>query len=100
MNFIQVKSLKDRGDEALHIHDYKEAIAFYNEALEIDDRNVDVLIGRTTAFLEQGEYIKALKDTELMVSIDPENPEVCVQLCSLILERFLCYFEQNNLNHG
>ncbi|XP_060081998.1 tetratricopeptide repeat protein 28-like [Ylistrum balloti] len=73
---LEVKTLKERGDEAMHIHDYGEAIKLYNEALEIDDKNVDVLMARTAAYLEEGDFIKALRDTEQMILIEADNPEI------------------------
>ncbi|XP_069120674.1 tetratricopeptide repeat protein 28-like isoform X2 [Argopecten irradians] len=73
---LEVKTLKERGDEAMHIHDYGEAVKLYNEALEIDDKNVEVLMARTAAYLEEGDFIRALRDTEQMILIEADNPEV------------------------
>lgn len=66
----------------MQIHDYGEATKLYNEALEIDDRNVDVLMARTAAYLEMGDFIRALQDTEQMVAIEADNPEVQSNPCN------------------
>ncbi|KAJ8300636.1 hypothetical protein KUTeg_022155 [Tegillarca granosa] len=74
--FVEMKSLRERGDKAMRISDYDAAIKHYNEALEIDDKNVEVLLARTTAFLEMKEYKKAQKDIDTLLSVEPDNPQV------------------------
>ena len=75
-----MKSLRERGDKALKVKDYIGAIKFYNEALEIDEQNPDVLLARATACIEMGDYISAQRDTEFLIGQDSENPQV-IFLC-------------------
>ena len=73
-----MKSLRERGDKALKINDFKEAIRYYNEALEIDDKNPDVLLARATACIQMGDYISAQRDTETLINQETENAKVCL----------------------
>ena len=65
------------GDQAVKLQDYGVAIKRYNEALEIDDKNMEVLFARTKAYLDMGDNPQALKDAENSINIEPDNPEVC-----------------------
>ena len=76
-----MKSLRERGDKSLEVQNYKEAIRYYNEALEIDEQNVDVLLARAVALIEMGDYIGAQRDTEMLVSQDSDNHKVCLFAC-------------------
>lgn len=72
------------GDQAVLLQDFPVAIKRYNEALEIDEKNMEVLFARTKAFLDMGDNSSALKDAENAISIEPENPEVgcpCLSAC-------------------
>lgn len=71
-----MKSLREQGDKALKVKDFTGAIKYYNEALEIDEQNPDVLLARATACIEMGDYISAQRDTEFLISQDPENHQV------------------------
>ena len=76
-----MKSLRERGDKALKINDFKEAIKYYNEALEIDDKNSDVLLARATACIQMGDYISAQRDTEALIGQETDNSKVSVKGC-------------------
>lgn len=71
-----MKSLTEMGNKAMQIRDYTEAIKHYDEALEIDDRNVEVLNARLLAFLEMKDFQMALKDAEYWISLDSDSAEV------------------------
>lgn len=71
-----MKSLTDMGNKAMQIRDYTEAIKHYDEALEIDDKNVEVLNARILAFVEMKDFKMALKDTEYWISLDSDCAEV------------------------
>ena len=75
-----MKSLRERGDKALEIKDFKEAIKYYNEALEIDDKNSDVLLARAMACIQMGDYISAQRDTETLINQETENSKVCAEV--------------------
>lgn len=71
-----MKSLRERGDKALKIKDFAQAIKYYNEALEIDDKNADVLLARATACIQMGDYISAQRDTEVLIGQETDNAKV------------------------
>lgn len=71
-----MKSLRESGDKALQVKDFTGAIKFYNEALEIDEQNPDVLLARAFARIEMGDYISAQRDTEFLIGQDAENAQV------------------------
>ncbi|XP_071154491.1 tetratricopeptide repeat protein 28-like isoform X2 [Mytilus edulis] len=71
----EIKSLREMGDQAMQLQDFTVAIKRYNEALEIDDKNMEVLFARTKAFLDMGDNSMALKDAENSINIEPDNPE-------------------------
>jgi len=73
-----MRSLQESGDKALEVHDYNAAIRYYNEALEIDEHNPDVLLARAAACIEMKDFISAQRDTEFIVGQDPENFQVFV----------------------
>jgi tetratricopeptide (TPR) repeat protein len=72
------------GDQAVKLQDYGVAIKRYNEALEIDDKNMEVLFARTKAYLDMGDNPQALKDAENSINIEPDNPEVCMFVCLMM----------------
>lgn len=71
-----MKSLQERGHKAMKIHNYDEAIRLYNEALEIDDQNVDALIARANAYMVMEDFINAQKDAESLIAIQQDKPQV------------------------
>lgn len=72
---LEMKSLLEKGHKALKVKNFHEAIQFYNEALEIDERNVDVLLAHATACIEMGDFITAQRDTEFLISYDSSYPQ-------------------------
>ncbi|XP_052790745.1 tetratricopeptide repeat protein 28-like isoform X2 [Mya arenaria] len=71
--FVEMRSLRESGDKALEVNDFTGAIKYYNEALEIDEHNPDVLLARAAACIEMKDYISAQRDTEFLVGQDPGN---------------------------
>ena len=84
-----MKSLTDMGNKAMQIRDYTEAIKHYDEALEIDDKNVEVLNARILAFVEMKDFKMALKDTEYWISLDSDCTEVFEANNWIIFKYFL-----------
>lgn len=74
--YFQVRSLHDRGLRAAKLSDFDEAIQYYNEALEIDSRDVGVLQVRALAYLQQGKTSEAAQDADAIIAIDPEISQV------------------------
>ncbi|XP_052220078.1 tetratricopeptide repeat protein 28-like [Dreissena polymorpha] len=73
--FVEMRSLRESGDKALQLQDFKAAIKYYNEALEINEHNPEVLLARAAACIEMHDYISAQRDTEFLIGQDPENHE-------------------------
>ncbi|KAL5012513.1 hypothetical protein ScPMuIL_011064 [Solemya velum] len=71
----EMKSLQERGHKAMKIHNYDEALRLYNEALEIDDQNVGVLVARANAYMVMEDFINAQKDAESLIAIQHDKPQ-------------------------
>ncbi|KAK7502589.1 hypothetical protein BaRGS_00006164 [Batillaria attramentaria] len=71
----EVKSLHDRGVRAAKINDFTGALKYYNEALEIDDKDTSVLHARSLAFLQMGNFTAALQDAESIITIKPQSSQ-------------------------
>jgi tetratricopeptide (TPR) repeat protein len=84
-----MKSLTDMGNKAMQIKDYKDAIKHYDEALEIDDKNVEVLNARILAFIEMKDFKMAHKDAEYWVSLDSDSAEVKRQITLMYVKRII-----------
>jgi len=77
--FLSFKALdlKDKGNAALAIGDYDQAIEHYTQAIALDPNNHVLFSNRSAAFAKQGKYQNALEDAEKTVSIKPDWPKVC-----------------------
>jgi len=53
----------------------KKAIKALGRAIEIDKRNVDALALRTSVYLQEEEYEKALDDANEIDSLEPDQPQ-------------------------
>ncbi len=69
---------------------YAEAIEAYNEAIEANAALPDARINRGHAHYESGDYDKALKDCEAVLSVYPDH-ERAKYLKTLVLERLKRY---------
>ncbi|NES44083.1 tetratricopeptide repeat protein [Moorena sp. SIO2C4] len=52
---------------------YSEAIAFYNQVLEVDAKAASIWIDRGTAFYQLGRYQKAITDFDKAIQLDAQN---------------------------
>ena len=80
-----MKSLHDRGARAAKTSDFGEALQFYNEALEIDSRDVKTLQARALVYLQQANPQGALADAEAILAIDSGSSIVSVKLIFFII---------------
>ncbi|XP_041369335.1 tetratricopeptide repeat protein 28-like [Gigantopelta aegis] len=71
----EVKTLLEKGDKAMSVKDYEEAILYYDEALEIDSRNTDVMHARSLVYLEMGQLKQAEEDADTIISLSPRNSQ-------------------------
>ncbi|XP_059149912.1 tetratricopeptide repeat protein 28-like [Physella acuta] len=69
----EVKSLHNQGIRAAKTSDFSEALQCYNEALEIDSKDVEVLQARALVYLQQGKTAEALADADAVLTLDPNS---------------------------
>lgn len=71
-----MKFFIEMGNKVMQIRDYIEVIKYYDEVLEIDDRNVEVLNVRFFVFLEMKDFQMVFKDVEYWILFDFDSVEV------------------------
>lgn len=71
-----MKSLHNQGIQAAKTSDFSGALQCYNEALEIDSKDVEVLQARALVYLQQGKTAEALADAEAVLALDPNSSKV------------------------
>lgn len=71
-----MKFFIEMGNKVMQIRDYIEVIKYYDEVLEIDDRNVEVLNVRFFVFLEMKDFQMVFKDVEYWILLDFDSVEV------------------------
>ncbi|RUS32747.1 hypothetical protein BC938DRAFT_474439 [Jimgerdemannia flammicorona] len=67
--------LQRRGNENLARKDYDAALDCYTQGLELEPKNVSLLLGRARAHLALQRFQQALKDSKAAVKIDGGNAE-------------------------
>ena len=67
----QVKKLQSLGEKALVTHRHADALKCYNDAVEIEENNIDSLYGRANVFIKMGNYILAQHDADKVIMLDP-----------------------------
>lgn len=75
--FFQALDLKEKGNAALAMGNYEEAILDYTQAIALDPNNHVLYSNRSAAYAKQGNYQNALEDAEKTLSIKPDWPKVC-----------------------
>lgn len=71
-----MKFFIEMGNKVMQIRDYIDVIKYYDEVLEIDDRNVEVLNVRFFVFLEMKDFQMVFKDVEYWILLDFDSVEV------------------------
>ena len=66
-----VEILNEEGNILYKKGKYKEALEYFDKALEIDPTNVNVLISKGTVFLNQNKYTNSLECFDKALEIDP-----------------------------
>ena len=79
----QVHNLQCIGNKALETENFEEALHCYDDALEIDENNIDCLCGRAEVYLYLGKYALAQVDAERVLAIIPRHSEVSNSGCDL-----------------
>lgn len=69
--FLQINSLKERGNNALTAGNFDEAISLYTEAINLDDKNHVLLSNRSAAYAKAEKFEDALKDAEKTIEVNP-----------------------------
>lgn len=68
----QVLALKNEGNAAYTARKFDEALEFYQKALEIEPKNVNLLVNCTAVYFEKGEYEKTLEECAKAIEIGRE----------------------------
>jgi tetratricopeptide (TPR) repeat protein len=68
-----ITTLIDSGNHLLSYGNYKDAISTFSEAAELSPGNSVALIGLARAFLENGDFLKAIQAVQKVLSVDPGN---------------------------
>lgn len=68
----KVLELKNQGNAAYTARKFDEALKFYQEALEIEPKNVNLLVNCTAVFFEKGEYEKTIAECEKAIEVGRE----------------------------
>ena len=64
--------LKKKGNEAFANQNYDDAIKFFTEAIQIDEKNHILYSNRSAAYAGKGLYQEALKDAEKCIELNPQ----------------------------
>ena len=64
--------LKAKGNQAFAAKNYKEAIEFFTQAIEVDPKNHVLFSNRSAAYSSLHSYGEALTDAETAISIKPD----------------------------
>ncbi|KAK7582486.1 hypothetical protein V9T40_013931 [Parthenolecanium corni] len=71
-DMTEVNALKEKGNEALKLEKYDEAIKFYTQAINLDSINHVLYSNRSAAYCKCGKFQEALADAEKTVSLKPD----------------------------
>ena len=66
-----VDELRLKANKAFKYHDYREAVALYNEAIKLDDQNAILYANRSAAYNGLNLFHAGLADAEKAVELDP-----------------------------
>ena len=73
--------MQEKGNEAYKTQNFKEALESYNDALDIDEKNIDALASRAATYIEMENFALAHKDTEKLLMLNPNHPQVgCIYI--------------------
>lgn len=73
---MKVTVLKDKGNAALNLGKFDEAIKFYTEAIKLDSNNHVLYSNRSAAYCKCFKFKEALSDAEKTVSLKADWPKV------------------------
>lgn len=68
----QVLLLKNQGNTAYTARNFDEALSFYQKALEIAPKNVNLLVNCTAVYYEKGEYEKTITECQNAIAVGRE----------------------------
>ncbi|KAJ3268338.1 DnaJ sub C member 7 [Terramyces sp. JEL0728] len=70
-NSMEAEKFKDEANEYFRSQKYPEAIDLYTKAIEINSSSATFYSNRAAAYLNVGEFKKALNDCQQAISLDP-----------------------------
>lgn len=68
----KVIEAKEKGNAAFNKKDFKEAVKYFSEAIELDPSNHVLYSNRSGAYVSMGEHQKALDDATKCVDLKPD----------------------------
>ncbi|KAL1490159.1 hypothetical protein ABEB36_012898 [Hypothenemus hampei] len=68
----QIAALKEKGNAALAENKFDEAVKFYTEAINLDDKNAVLFSNRSAAYAKANKYDLSLKDAERAIELKPD----------------------------
>jgi tetratricopeptide (TPR) repeat protein len=67
---------KIKGDDSYRSKDYQKAVDSYSQAINNQiDKNASYYLNRAASYLMLGNYQEVLKDCDMAISIEPNNPK-------------------------
>ena len=76
----KMRSLQHRGDDAFDAKQFQRAIQYYSDALDLDERNAEILGSRAAAYMEVGDGLLALRDAKRLSALKPTNPQASINM--------------------
>jgi len=67
---LKAEGLKQKGNQALKMQDFKEAVNFYGQAIELDPTNHVYYSNRSAAYIKMGKHKEALSDANKCVQLN------------------------------
>ena len=72
---LRVRTFNELGLNAYKNKNYKLALEYFDEALEIDPDNHEVLLNKANVFLKRRSLTEAIGNLDRILNVDPENKE-------------------------
>lgn len=65
----EFEALKKNGDEFFDKQDYEKALEYYNKALELDERNLELLANRAYVYFRQRKYSDCISESNEIIKL-------------------------------
>jgi peptidyl-prolyl isomerase D len=68
-----MQALVEEGNALFVSDNIPGALAKFEEALKVDERNVDARLAKANCLIKLGKFDQAVDDTSLVLEVDPSN---------------------------